>query len=93
MSGRQFTPYEMGIILHHYSSLDRFPRESAPVYGPTLQRLSERGLIEWRDGIPRTTEIGNYLVESWLQTPLPRCEWRDGRDGRLLMFESGEEAA
>lgn len=55
MGERIWTPYQIEIILHHHCSAGRFPRADAPIYPETLQWIAEAGLIEWIEGIPRTT--------------------------------------
>ena len=90
MSGRRWTPYELSIILHHYGSLDRFPRADAPLYSPTVQSLMQAGVLDYVEGIPRTTERGFHFVEMLLQTPLPEQVWRDPRDHKDVQRERWE---
>jgi hypothetical protein len=84
MSGRNWTPYEIEIILHHYGSRDVFPRQSAPLYGATIQRLRENGYFD-RDML--ATEKCRVFVELLLRTPEPRNIWVDPRDGKEIMQE------
>lgn len=79
MGERHWTPYHIEIILHHHCSGARFPRADAPAYGDTLQDLAQLGLIDWVEGIPRTTPLGNALVEMWCSQPIPVAVYVDPR--------------
>jgi hypothetical protein len=87
MSGRNWTPYEIEIILHHYCSFAKFERDDAPAYAPCRDQLIQFGVLEWRDGIPKTTKQGDVLVEMLLQTPMPQNVWLDPRTGKQVTPE------
>lgn len=90
MSGRNWTPYELEIILHHAHSLGLFDRASAPIYAPTLQDLIERGLLKREpisSEIIQPTEKGRVFVEMLLHTPEPRNIWQDPRDHKEIIPE------
>ncbi|MBT1154349.1 hypothetical protein J1C56_01960 [Aminobacter anthyllidis] len=83
---RQWTPFEMKIVLHHYGSIAEFGGCAAPIYPETISRLKELGVLEDRiathdeDKNPyQTTVLGNALVEMWCQQPLPVVTYVDPR--------------
>ncbi len=88
MSGRHWTPYEIKIILHHAHGFAPFPEADAPLYQPTVGRLMQMHVMEYRDGIARCTDIGMAFVELLLQTPLPRAVIIDPRSGKEIMPEN-----
>lgn len=76
------TPYEIKLILHWHSVVDRFAYDHAPIYGPTMARMISDGLIKKRDDDDRlyvTTERGEKFVEMLCETPLPENRWLDPR--------------
>lgn len=94
MSGRQWTPYEIEIVMHHAHSLAPFDREHAPLYAPTIQNLIERGYfvrlkeVEKPEYSPiRPTEKCKVFVELLLHTPEPRQVWLDPRNSKEIMPE------
>lgn len=88
MSGRHWTPFQLDIVLHHYASTARYPREDAPIYGEEIAHLMQSGVIEYREGIPRTTRLGDHFVEMLLQTPLPLEVWVDPRTHKEILSET-----
>lgn len=76
-----WTPFDIRMVLHFYACLDRFPQENAPIFSERLKRLMEDGLLEYREGIPRTTELGNAFVALLLDTPIPEVRYVDPRFG------------
>lgn len=88
MSGRHWTPFQLDIVLHHYASTARYPRENTPIYSEEIRCLMDCGLIEYREGIPRTTRMGDHFVEMLLQTPLPREVWVDPRTRQEILSET-----
>lgn len=79
-------PYDIEVILWHHISWERFPRETAPEYGPTIRRLTDMGVLEYADGVPKTSLLGQGLVHLWQQTPLPVVRYVDPR------LEKGDDA-
>jgi len=74
-----WTPYQIEILLHHYCSGARFPREDAPAYPGELKGLMDIGLLEYVNGIPRATPRGQALIGMWCATPLPEQCFVDPR--------------
>lgn len=63
-----WTPYQIEILLHHYTSSAPFPRHDARAYGPTLEQLQIEGLLDQKK---RITYHGAIFVGNLLRTPLP----------------------
>lgn len=82
-----WTPYQIEIILHHHSSLDRFARAEYPIYGHTLNHLHDIGVLCYEDGVSRTSPRGKALVELWKSTPLPEQAWIDPRTGERISHD------
>ncbi|MCY1218451.1 hypothetical protein D9M72_304000 [compost metagenome] len=75
-----WTPYEIKVILHHYSSMAPFESCAAPIYEPTVNKLLSMGvLIEAEDAFG-ATELGAALVKMWCDTPLPVRKFVDPRN-------------
>jgi len=74
-----WSPFDIKMILHFYACADRFPNENAPIYVERLRSLIDHGLIEYREGIPRTTELGNAFVDLLMNTPIPAVRYVDPR--------------
>lgn len=77
-----WTPYQIEIMLHHHCSGARFPREDAPAYPYELKGLMDAGLLDYQDGIPRSTLLGQALIEMWCATPVPEIRFIDPRFSR-----------
>lgn len=75
--------YQMEILNHHHCSAAPFPRASAPAYPETVAGLVELGLLD-RVDFPKTTALGEALIEAWKQTPLPVQRFIDPRSGEVL---------
>jgi hypothetical protein len=76
------TPYQIKLILHWHCVADRFPHDSAPIYGETMAWMISDGLIKRNDedaGLYTTTERGAKFVEMLCETPLPENRWLDPR--------------
>ena len=76
------TPYEIEIMLHHYASLAKFPRWTAPAYEATVAGLVTAGLLDVDDRPESQSNItatdrGRMFVEMLCATPLPI--WSDPR--------------
>lgn len=75
-----WSPYEIKVILHHYSSMATFENCDAPIYEPTVDKLLSMGvLIEAEDAFG-VTELGAALVKMWCDTPLPVRKFVDPRN-------------
>lgn len=74
-----WTPYDIRMMLHFYSCYDRFPQYDAPIYGERLARLMQDNLVEFIDGVPRATKLGEAFIELLLQTPIPVAVYVDPR--------------
>ncbi|NTE87254.1 hypothetical protein [Agrobacterium rubi] len=79
-----WTPYQIEIILHHHTSVGRFPRFDAPIYGETINALHDLEVLCYENGVSRTTPRGKALVEMWTSTPLPKQAWIDPRTGERI---------
>lgn len=74
-----WTPFDIKMVLHFHSCLDRFPNAQAPIYAERLRQLMDCGLVEYQEGIPRTTELGNAFVGLLMATPIPEVRYVDPR--------------
>lgn len=74
-----WSPFDIEIMLHHYHSYDRCPRADAPIYPERLAALVGKGLLEYVDGIPHSTDLGAALVRMWCETPIPVAKYVDPR--------------
>jgi hypothetical protein len=72
-----WTPYEISIVLHHYTRRDDFPNRDAPMYAPTINNLCSLGILSMVD--LQVTELGKALIDQWLRTPLPVVRYVDPR--------------
>lgn len=89
-----WTPYEIGIVLHHYISPAPFDRASAPAYWPTVDRLIDLGILRGgKDSPPIVTDLGKGLVELWLKTPVPVIQYADPRFAERRLKEAMQELA
>lgn len=75
----KWTPYDIRMMLHFYSTGERFPQFDAPIYGERLAQLMQYELVEFIDGIPRATKLGEAFIELLLQTPIPVAVYVDPR--------------
>jgi hypothetical protein len=68
-----WSPYQIGIVLHHHVSHGKFPLWTAPAYEETVGALIKAGILEQVGGEGRitTTPLGTTLVGLWCETPLP----------------------
>jgi hypothetical protein len=98
MSGRNWTPYDVEIMLHHYCGPSRFPRWTASAYEGAVSRLIDAGLLRMDDAPDDgsddrshvfCTDLGASLIEMWLGTPMPRQIIIDPRDGKEILREFG----
>lgn len=67
--GGRWSVFEMAILLHHYSSRAPFDRAGAPIYGASVSRLQDHGLLD-ENKLP--TLRGAIFVGMLLQTPVPK---------------------
>jgi hypothetical protein len=74
-----WTPYQIKVILHHYSSAAEFENSGAPIYHPTVAELIKAGVLIHENGVLTTTELGVALVKMWCETPLPVRTYVDPR--------------
>lgn len=75
-----WTPYQIGIIIHHDTTHSEFPRRDAPAYSGEIERLTDLGILHRNDdGWLTTTEKGRALVSMWRATPIPVVKWSDPR--------------
>lgn len=74
-----WSPFDIKLILHCYSSHDQFPQSHAPIFLERLGAIMDQGLVEYIDGIPRTTKLGEAFVELLLSTPVPVVHYADPR--------------
>lgn len=88
MTERNWTPYQIEIILHHSGSRKVFPGSDVPEYRITALDLVKRDLLRLDEGYFTTTPFGDVLVQMWLNTPLPRRVFIDPRDGKEVEVET-----
>jgi hypothetical protein len=74
-----WTPFDLKLILHFHSCLDKPDSANAPIYRERVDNLMNAGLVEYREGIPRTTELGDAFVGLLLSTPIPVVKYVDPR--------------
>lgn len=84
-----WTPFQIRIVLHHYSSTAACESSRAPIYAETVARLVDLGVLEWRPECAKecaahetpfcTTPMGRGLIEMWCQQPLPIVTYVDPR--------------
>ena len=79
METNRGTAYQIEIMLHHHCSGARCEREDAPAYAGELKGLIDAGLLDYMDGIPRSTLLGQGLIEMWCATPIPEIRFVDPR--------------
>jgi hypothetical protein len=72
-----WTPYEITVVLHHYTGRSPFPQKDAPIYHPTINKLCSFGVLSIVD--LEVTEFGIALIDQWLRTPLPVVKYVDPR--------------
>lgn len=67
------TPFEMEVLLHHYCRHDKFPREDAPIYWPTVLMFVKDGMVTFTTEAKRVyvTEKGTAWIMHALSTPYP----------------------
>lgn len=80
---RRWTPFAMGLVLHHHCTLEPHPRAQAPIYPSVIAQLVEEGVLTLFEGEWRTTPLGAALVEMWCTTPLPVMKFVDPRFAAL----------
>lgn len=83
------SPYEIEIVLHHYASLAKFDRASAPLYMETVHGLVDQGLLttdsrkESLSGVT-ATERGKAYVALLCSVEPPKQVWIDPRTGKVI---------
>lgn len=74
-----FSPYELVILLHYYTTPGDYPHNDAPVWPETVQRLRGLGLLSGNLDVGsdhRLTPRGKAFVElSLCGAPLPVQRW------------------
>lgn len=78
MSERNWSPFEIRVVLHHHCSPSPFVDAHAPIYADVVAKLRECGVLEG-DSLLRTTPKGEALVNAWCATPVPVQIWVDPR--------------
>lgn len=78
---RQWTLYQMEILIHFHVSAVPFPRADAPLFPETLAGLISDRLLAPRaeSGCYDTSDRGKALILMWMQTPLPEARFVDPR--------------
>lgn len=79
MGTPDWSPFDIKLMLHCYACLDKFPQSHAPIYTERLGALMDLGLVEYIEGIPRATRLGEAFVELLLCTPIPEVRYVDPR--------------
>lgn len=74
-----WSPFDIKMMLHFYACYDRFPQADSAIFGERLRAVMDAGLVEYVDGIPRTTKLGEAFVELLLETPIPVVRYVDPR--------------
>ena len=74
-----WTPYQIEIMLHHHCSGAPFERSDAPAYPGAVKGLKDLGLLDDFEGHPRSTLLGQALIEMWCATPIPHMRFVDPR--------------
>jgi hypothetical protein len=88
MSGRQWSPMDLNIILHHYVTTEPFPNRST-TYAEKVITLVKSGLLKRTDGdVPELTEMGFHFVELLLSTPRPKLVFIDPNTGKAITTEA-----
>lgn len=75
MSDKIWTPHDISVLLHHYGSLDVWPRGETRAYVASIQKLVGLGLLkDTKEGFRmryQRTERGGVLVNALCSTPVP----------------------
>ena len=76
------SPYELGVLMHHYTSPAEYAHHDKDLYDETLRKFI--GLSVWRrldrDYNAGLTDLGKAWCQSILQTPLPRQVFVDNNN-------------
>lgn len=77
---REWSPYVIKVVLHHYASKEKFELDDLPLYRETISSLTEKGLVAPNEfGYVDVTQKGEALVQAWCATPTPILKWVDPR--------------
>lgn len=80
MSERNWSPFEIRMVIHHHCSPAPFVDALAPIYPECVAKLRVAGILEYDfDSILKTTPKGEALVKAWCETPMPIQKWVDPR--------------
>jgi hypothetical protein len=74
-----WTPYVIGLVLHHHVSPAPFEYHHAPAYPEAIERLIREGILVSNGETFETTELGQALVKLWCSTPIPVAKYVDPR--------------
>jgi len=80
----KWTLFDLKMILHFHACLDVSPQANSPIFGERLRALMDDGLVEYVDGIPRTTKLGDAFVSLLLKTPIPVVRYVDPRVEKMI---------
>jgi len=75
----KWTPFDIKLILHFYSNYDKFPSAHSPIYVERVRALLDNGLIQYSEGVPKTTKLGDAFIDLLLSTPIPEIRYVDPR--------------
>lgn len=81
---RTWSPFDIHVMLHHFSTREPFHRKDTPAYADSMDRLTRLGLLAWSEVEKETiaTPLGEALVRMWCETPVPEVHYVDPRLGR-----------
>jgi hypothetical protein len=79
-----WTPYVIGIVLHHHTRPTPFEYQHATAYPEVIARLCQEGILVSNGETFTTTDLGRELVHMWCCTPAPIVKYVDPR------FETSE---
>jgi len=80
------TPYELTVLIHHYTSLGCFEYSNTELYKNTVIRFVFDGLFiqcSNRDNGYAVTDLGKAWISVILKTPIPKLAYVDA-EGKIV---------
>lgn len=77
------TPYELSVLIHHYTSPAKFEHCHKTLYTATVQTFVNQSVFRRdteKDNGYRVTNLGKAWLQVILQTPLPKQVYADAQD-------------
>jgi hypothetical protein len=76
------TPYELSILMHHYTSPCRHDNYHTVLYNDIVNRFREDGILNV--GPVSVTEKGIAFINMILSVPMPEPAWIDPRTKDII---------